>query len=398
MGECGFCENTKCNLYTCPRCNLNYCSVRCYQSPTHSKCSEQFYRNCVEEEIRVNDSRSLNLENQESKKHALAALQRLREEDENSQEVLNEVLDSDDEEDVSHRFDGIDLDDSNKVWEHLLESEKQEFQKMIQTGEIEKIVPKFIPWWDQNFNESNVLIENVENDSNVLKTEVFMKNLKEVIPKVDIGKILKISTLLGSTKPAINIKFNLINVLYAYAYSVKYFRGEHKKYYDSFTEMCYLLSGNLRDGQTFESADMAIESAALSVNQHSMISVSQEFTKSTKHDVMKIIKGPCDLNKCDSTLLNIFLLAAINDMKSVLSFCLSQNSGSKKSETNDRNKRKSGREEHSGLPGWLLDEGLFSKNRDVKHDRTLLKKSIKKLEFYMSWILECYNEFVVNDH
>ena len=159
--------------------------------------------------------------------------------------------------------------------------------------------------------------------------------------------------------------------------------------------MCYLLSGNLRDDQTFESSDIAIESAALNVNQHSMIGVSQEFTKSSKHDVIKIIKGPSDLDKCDNNLKKIFLLAAISDMRTVLSLGLSKKTEKRKSKSNDSNKRNSEREERLELPGWLLDEGLFSIKRDVKHDRTLLKKSIKKLDFYMSWILECYHEFVV---
>ena len=38
-------------LYKCPRCAISYCSVACYTS--HSEhCTEAFYRQCVEEELR----------------------------------------------------------------------------------------------------------------------------------------------------------------------------------------------------------------------------------------------------------------------------------------------------------------------------------------------------------
>ena len=394
MAECAFCEKTKSNLYTCPKCNLNYCTVQCYQSQKHTQCSEQFYRNCVEDEVRLSENLGSDFDSLGSKKKTLAALKRLKEEEENDQEIMNEVLDSDDEEDVNSRFDGIDLDDTKKIWENLLDSEKQEFQKMLETGEIEKFIPKYIPWWEQNFDESNALIENIGEESNELKTEVYIKNLKEKIPNVNIEKATKLSILLGSTKPSKNIKFNLINVLYAYTYSVRYLRGEHHKYIDSFVEMFFLISGNLRDNQTFESADIAIQSAILNINQHSMISSSQEFTKTCKYDVMKIIKGPNDINNCNSVNRNIFLLAAISDVKNLFSFCCQKNRRDGKTEVL---KCDNERKESTKLPLWLLDDGLFSENRKVNHNKSLLKKSIKKLDFYISWILECYSDFVISD-
>lgn len=41
-----FCEI--CNLenppYTCPKCSVLYCSLKCYKSPPHKSCSEKFYK------------------------------------------------------------------------------------------------------------------------------------------------------------------------------------------------------------------------------------------------------------------------------------------------------------------------------------------------------------------
>ena len=37
--------------YTCPRCNVRYCSLECYRSEKHGGCSEAFYHDCVVEDL-----------------------------------------------------------------------------------------------------------------------------------------------------------------------------------------------------------------------------------------------------------------------------------------------------------------------------------------------------------
>ncbi|XP_047459205.1 zinc finger HIT domain-containing protein 2 [Mugil cephalus] len=48
------CMLCKCkpSCYTCPRCNLHYCGLACYQSPDHSACSEEFYKESVLQELK----------------------------------------------------------------------------------------------------------------------------------------------------------------------------------------------------------------------------------------------------------------------------------------------------------------------------------------------------------
>ena len=38
--------------YTCPRCNIRYCSSACYKSEGHLQCSENFYKECFMEGLR----------------------------------------------------------------------------------------------------------------------------------------------------------------------------------------------------------------------------------------------------------------------------------------------------------------------------------------------------------
>ncbi|KAK2824505.1 hypothetical protein Q5P01_021680 [Channa striata] len=48
---CMLCKS-KPSCYTCPRCNLHYCGLTCYQSPDHSVCSEEFYKESVLQELK----------------------------------------------------------------------------------------------------------------------------------------------------------------------------------------------------------------------------------------------------------------------------------------------------------------------------------------------------------
>jgi hypothetical protein len=48
--NCGFCT-TGDGAFTCPRCNKDYCGLKCYQSINHQRCSEDFYKECVKAEL-----------------------------------------------------------------------------------------------------------------------------------------------------------------------------------------------------------------------------------------------------------------------------------------------------------------------------------------------------------
>ncbi|KAK6056041.1 HIT zinc finger [Cooperia oncophora] len=51
MLRCKFCSTERREQYKCPRCNATYCSLRCYKCEKHSECSENFYKQCVKEEL-----------------------------------------------------------------------------------------------------------------------------------------------------------------------------------------------------------------------------------------------------------------------------------------------------------------------------------------------------------
>ena len=50
MTKCNFCPSAS-PSYSCPRCNAAYCSLACYRRPEHEGCYEEFYRECVRDEM-----------------------------------------------------------------------------------------------------------------------------------------------------------------------------------------------------------------------------------------------------------------------------------------------------------------------------------------------------------
>ena len=224
MAQCTFCKDLKNSPYTCPRCNSTFCSVRCYQNEKHSQCSENFYQKCVQDELKYLSGSNNHSKQDEIRNKTVAALKRL-EEHEPQLDIQNESLDSDDDEDIADRFEGVDLEDADKVWEKLVESEKLEFEKLLESGEISKFIPKFVPWWDYHFDENTSLIEEFEeNTITKVKSESFINELQEKIPKVDFESVKKLSILIGDRPPSPLVKFGIVNVAYAYAYVLKYNR------------------------------------------------------------------------------------------------------------------------------------------------------------------------------
>lgn len=68
---CMMCKSEP-SCYTCPRCNLHYCSLACYQSPDHSVCSETFYKESVLKELK--DMGTAESEGRKKMQHMLLSL------------------------------------------------------------------------------------------------------------------------------------------------------------------------------------------------------------------------------------------------------------------------------------------------------------------------------------
>ncbi|KAK8738112.1 hypothetical protein OTU49_004046 [Cherax quadricarinatus] len=94
--KCAFCPNN--SQYSCPRCNVQYCSSKCYKHQNHAQCSESFYEDMIKEELR---SGTLS---EESRKKMMRILHRIKAGDSVMGDEEDEPLDSDDDEDLAARM------------------------------------------------------------------------------------------------------------------------------------------------------------------------------------------------------------------------------------------------------------------------------------------------------
>uniref|UniRef100_A0A1B6D5B0 HIT-type domain-containing protein n=1 Tax=Clastoptera arizonana TaxID=38151 RepID=A0A1B6D5B0_9HEMI len=335
--------------YTCPRCNILYCSLKCYQSELHLQCSESFYKECV-----LSDIAEGNLD-KDSQRKMLEILQRVQNID-NTFEDDELSLDSDDDSDtdLAERLKDVDLNDADSVWKYLSSSEKQEFQEMVRTGDICKVIPQWEPWWC--YRQENKLVEEIVPDDNN-KDDIHQK-----CPSVKLD-VTPFSTLTKLT-PSPCVRCNLINILAAYIVVSRYFIGKHHDEPIESTSTMLMLSKNLASNQNFEAVDLATESVIQeSINNPSFIGKVESLE--LKEDLTKVLAGPSEKEH------NFYVLAALNDLHKLFNSskqCLSGLGKNTKSEFSQK-----------------YPEASLPPTPKAK-----LTSCIKKIEYLISWTKEHY--------
>ncbi|XP_067004554.2 zinc finger HIT domain-containing protein 2 [Anabrus simplex] len=289
---CGIC-NTSPGKYVCPRCNVLYCSVPCYQSEAHLQCSESFYRENVLEELKAQDR------DPEDSRKILQMLEKnyLEQEEEES-------IDSDDEcdPDLATRLSGVNLDDADSVWENLTPAEQQAFEEMLRSGNVTNLIPKWEPWWMYRKEES--LIEEIGKGTKEKK-----QNYQELCPPLkDVPCLSQIS----KCAPAPCVKYNVINVLAAYCYMMRYFNGEPHEYVTEAVEVLVTLSGCLRLNHNYESYELAVEDVAQEAVNCQWLDGSEVTLDLMRTDLQRLLTGPEDSNP------SYYMQAALSDIYHLL--------------------------------------------------------------------------------
>ncbi|KAG7443578.1 uncharacterized protein BT62DRAFT_874863, partial [Guyanagaster necrorhizus] len=128
--------------YTCPTCNLPYCSLTCFRSPAHGDCSETFYKNEIQRDVGADQ----NLKAEERIK-MMEMLKRF--------EAMENKEDEDGVDGLAERFEGIDLDNTDELWSRLTPAERTKFlnavadpsselaRSLLASEEYERS-----PWWE----------------------------------------------------------------------------------------------------------------------------------------------------------------------------------------------------------------------------------------------------------
>ncbi|KAL3650171.1 hypothetical protein CASFOL_006574 [Castilleja foliolosa] len=213
---CRVCEK-QFSQYTCPRCNVRYCSLHCYKS--HSlRCTESFMRDNVMGELQKIQP------DEENKLKMLDILKRFHEEDE------ADSLDEDGTDTDSSFSEGTIqkiLSDTQISLADLSINEKKQFQRAIASGELSKSIQPWDPWWLKPSAkhislspDGTQLVLPISNDES--------ENLKwDDIPRGPETPVPPVSKL-TSSNPSPILPIHLIDVIYSYCFTLHLYNGDWK--------------------------------------------------------------------------------------------------------------------------------------------------------------------------
>lgn len=362
---CELC-NKRTRLYTCPRCGIGYCGTECYKSDFHTDCSESFYRQCVEDELKSQENdpfvRQKMIEILKRVHEADIGNDILKEDfDENNSDDEDCVLDSDDEQelvDLESRLQNVNFEDPNELWSALSDTEKQEFEALLKNGEAEKLLPKWIPWWTHRIERK--LILSVEEDI----MDVY-KDLKYPI-LIDVPLFSELQ------KASPYVYFNMTNVIYAYAYTALYYIGDYLNCAEDAASVFLIVCANMRNNEIFKDIDSAIESVVTNIKSVDWLPQNQECLAALRDAGALILQGP------GVEMKTLYISAALSELHRLLTIA--------KKEISTHKNAKSNQEFTKRFP--------HRRDNDINLSRKNIILCLKKLEYYLSWVKNYGTEIV----
>ncbi|XP_004394015.1 PREDICTED: zinc finger HIT domain-containing protein 2 [Odobenus rosmarus divergens] len=258
-GPCGFCPAGEAQpaRYTCPRCNVPYCSLRCYRA--HGTCAEAFYRDQVLGELRGRSA---------SPSRLASALRRLRQQRETE----------DDPEDAG-LSPGPAPGGLTRLWELLAPAEKAAFERLLSRGEAGRLLPPWRPWW-WGRGAGSRLLEEVDDAADRDPAELeptpartSPEPVKEAAaePFLEDAPVARAPTVptriptlasLSRSPASPLVRFQLPNVLFSYAHTLALYHGGDDALLSDFCATLLGVSGALGAQQVFASAEEALQAAA----------------------------------------------------------------------------------------------------------------------------------------
>ncbi|XP_026573512.1 LOW QUALITY PROTEIN: zinc finger HIT domain-containing protein 2 [Pseudonaja textilis] len=225
-GGCGLCQAERAP-YTCPRCHVRFCSVPCYRE--HGSCARDFQTR--ELQLRLRGQRG-DAGARGRLREALLRLQELREPGDADPEL------------------GLDPQ-ADDLWEQLSPQQRQRFQQLLSSGKISGLLPPWKPWWvvasqgppmvqlletkdaqDSQPQRQPGAKADLEASSQPPNEETAVGDRNHRPPAQDSNSLPALPEAIrplsdlasGPVSPL--VRFQLPNVLYAYAYTLSLYNGE----------------------------------------------------------------------------------------------------------------------------------------------------------------------------
>ncbi|UZO11609.1 uncharacterized protein OCT59_003168 [Rhizophagus irregularis] len=240
-------------------------------------------------------------------------------------EMAREEMESNDKDlvdnDISERFRDIDLAsaDFDTVWSKLTPAEKEEFEQKYVNGksdlsELSDELLLWKPWWEitteYNNRKKEVLsskIIELNEDENDLEYESDDSGGDLADRPLIITDIKNLEDLIKTTpNPAISL--NLLNILYAYAYTCRTFNGDIFEHPEESCKVLWDLSPILanNDNLVYESISQAIAASSSLTFQNPIYSQPQEFSYLILDDIVNLLSSTNNVLAALSDLYRLF--------------------------------------------------------------------------------------------
>lgn len=255
-------------------------------------------------------------------------------------------MDSDDEDGPSleERLANIDLDDADELWSSLTNSERQEFEAIIQSNNFDEILPDWTPWWEHDVQKK--LVRELE------EVPEYEKLCPPLITVPDINCQM--------ASPCVN--FNLMNVICSYTYMVLHFYGDHLNSSKLASQLFLHVCENMSQKKIFNDVNSSIDAVfhrifgeTDSTEEAKLATMSR-----IKQATFQIIQGP------DENCI-YYMLAALSDLHALFTKARKEKSKSSNSQFDKK----------------------FRQYEDLEHvdtSKKTMQLHLKKIEFYFSWV------------
>jgi hypothetical protein len=241
---CGVCFG-QLSKYTCPRCNLAFCSARCYKRHS-SECTAEFFQQSL------NTSLTNEVSDHCTREHTQALLRRFNENGQAIDDAAARILNDDsNENDEFHESDQEDDDDgesslgiSVKTLERLrlkaesgqsvdvtdlTDRERKDFERAAASGDLSREVETWNPWWLTR--EGNEIIATSSGQRVVAESGEFASSADGSedgtgIPPLPAQALPSSRSLVRRQAPSHSVRWHVLETMCTYCMVQRYFNGD----------------------------------------------------------------------------------------------------------------------------------------------------------------------------
>ena len=328
---CRVCRQTR-SRYTCPRCDLRYCSAACYRHAAHAACSEAFYKHEFMEELQRRKA------DPSERQRVLAMLQRLEampnadldallhgqlqhKEAEEGSEAHAEDSGSDedlgehggeqggeqDEQDEQGDPDVLRLqallqrleagpsapgqDELAALLAHLTKQEQQQFEALLANGQLGADLPTWVPWWQGVEPPLPALVAELDApgpcDTLLLANGRSVAATLAALPE----PLQPLAALLHGRPPAASLANDLVSVLVGYAYIVRLFNGDAEPLARTAADALLQACGCLREPRSFPQLEAALGDFWLAATTVPALQSAPDQALQALHDAATLLRS-----------------------------------------------------------------------------------------------------------